>query len=256
MNLGLENKTVFISASSRGIGKAIARSFLEEGARAIINGRDEAHLREAYDELQRTSSSVEYIAGDVTDTQALLRLADDVVARVGAPDILVANLGNGKAHGSDALSPDEWRRFFEINVYSALNLIRGFLPAMKEKKSGSIVLVSSIAGIERTRAPLGYAAAKSSLLTLVKNLSVELAEHGIRINAVVPGNIFFKGGRWEEILSAHPEVKTDYIEKEVPLKRFGTPEEVASAVTFLASPISSFTTGTYLIVDGGETKTY
>ena len=117
-------------------------------------------------------------------------------------------------------------------------------------------MISSIVGLQQSRGPLGYSAAKSSVLSLVKNLSYDLAPFGIRINAIAPGNIYFKNGRWQEILQKSPAVLKDYIEKEVPLKRFGKPEEVASAIVFLASPSSSFTTGSYLVVDGGETRGY
>lgn len=256
MNLGLENKKVFVSASSRGIGKAIARSFVTEGAHVTINGRDEARLKETVGEIGGDSSSVDFFVGDLTDPQIPRKLAEDFMARHGVPDVLIANFGNGKPKDPNGLAQEEWQRFFEVNVYSALNLVGAFLPGMKGKKTGSIVLISSIAGIERTTAPIGYAAAKNSLLMVVKNMSVSLAQHGIRINAVVPGNIFFAGGRWDEIVSADPDIRINYIEKDVPMKRFGTPEEVATAVTFLASPVSSFTTGTHLIIDGGETKTY
>ena len=137
-----------------------------------------------------------------------------------------------------------------------MKLLNEFIPVIKKQKSGSIILISSIAGLERIGAPYGYAAAKSALLSLTGNLSAELASYGIRVNCVVPGNVYFKDGRWDEVLNDQPEIKREYIDKEVPLKRFATPFEIAKSIVFLSSDCSSFTTGTVLVIDGGQTRRY
>lgn len=257
MNLGLKNKTVFVTASGQGIGKAIAEAFLAEGARVLINDHNSARLDSTYRSFHKKyGKKVLVIVGDAGDENALIEAKSLILKHWKKIDILVPNLGSGKAKSPNKLDEGEWQRFFDINVKSVLVALKIFVPEMKKKKQGSIVLISSIVGVEATKAPFGYAAAKASLLTLVKNASREWAEAGIRINAVAPGNIYFKGGRWEEIIKASPSVVKDYIHSDIPLKRFGTPQEIASAVAFLASPISSFTTGTCLVVDGGETKQY
>lgn len=257
MNLELENRRVFVSASGQGIGAETATQFLAEGARVLINDTNKDKLLGLYEDLKKKyNMRVDFFVGDITDQVKITELKKHIVSKWGGVDILVANLGTGKPLTSDYLDLNEWKRFMEINVYSSIRLIKTVLPELKKSKKGSIVLMSSISGIQQSEAPFGYAAAKSSVITLVKNLSYDLAPFGIRVNAVAPGNIYFQNGRWEEIIQNKPNLVSDYIEKDVPLRRFGTPEEIASAVVFLSSPRSSFTTGACLIVDGGETRGY
>jgi len=123
-----------------------------------------------------------------------------------------------------------------------------------KKTSGSVVCISSIAGIETTDAPIPYSIAKSALNSYVKNISKPFAKVGIRINAVAPGNILFKGSIWEKKLKKNKNKVLDMISTKVAMNRFGTPDEIAYAVSFLASPLSSFTTGNILVIDGGQTK--
>ncbi len=125
---------------------------------------------------------------------------------------------------------------------------------MVERKRGAIIFVGSIAGVESSPAPLAYSSAKAALLNYVKNLARQVAEDGIRVNAVAPGNILFEGGSWVKHLEARREEVLRYIESEVPMKRFGKPEEIADAVAFLASARASFVTGACLVADGGQTR--
>ena len=257
MDLKLKNKSVFVSASGQGIGEAIARQFLEEGARVLINDIHKDRLMKVFRKFKnRFHSNVDFVVGDMTNIKNIEEVTKHVSHKWGKLDILVANLGSGKPVGNDRMDVEEWKEFFDVNLYGSIQLIRSLLPQMKQKGKGSIIMISSIAGIQQTSAPLGYAAAKASILTLVKNLSFELAKNNIRVNAVAPGNVFFPAGRWQEIISEKPGIMDNYIKAGVPMGRFGRPEEIASAVVFLASPVSSFTTGACLIVDGGETRKY
>ena len=133
-----------------------------------------------------------------------------------------------------------------------MELVRLVVPVI-EKSGGSIVFISSIAGLEEIGAPLPYAAAKAALTASVKGLADDLAPLKIRINAVAPGNILFSGGRWEEMIKADLALEQQVL-SQVPLRRFGTPKEIAATVVFLASEKSSFTTGACLVVDGGQTR--
>lgn len=257
MNLKLKNKVAVVTASGQGIGKAIVEQLLAEGAIVVMNDRNKEKLIKCLRAFNKKyKGKIFSYEGDITDEKTISELKHYLLSKFGKIDILIPNLGSGKSIQENHLDINEWQHFIEINLFSILKIINSLLPVMKKRKSGSIVLISSIVGIEQTTAPYGYAAAKSAILTLVKNLSFEIAKYNIRINAIAPGNILFKNGRWEEIVSVKPSIIENYIEKDVPLGRFGKPEEIASAIVFLASSVSSFTTGACLVVDGGETKRY
>jgi 3-oxoacyl-[acyl-carrier protein] reductase len=257
MDLKLKDKVVFVPASGQGIGAETARLFLEEGAKVLINDRDKDILSTLFKKFQKKyKSRVDYFAGDMTTPEAVGNVKKHLISKWKKIDILIANLGSGKPLAENRLDVNEWQGFMEINLFGGVRLLDTFLPEMKKRKQGSIVMVASITGIQRSSAPTGYSAAKASVLTLVKNLSSELAQYNIRINAVAPGNVYFNNGRWQEIINDRPGVVRDYIKKDVPMKRLGKPEEIAAAIVFLASAKSTFTTGASLVIDGGETKGY
>lgn len=258
LDLLLKDKKVLITASSSGIGRAIAETFLNEGAFVLLNGVNEEKLVNASQELRSKfgTERVYCYQGDMTDVQKISGLKNYVDETLKEIDILIPNLGSGKPFSEDSLELSEWERFLNINLLSAVNLVHEFLPEMIAKKDGSIIFVSSVAGIERIQAPYGYSAAKAGIISLAKNLAEKYGPYNIRVNCIVPGNIYFDGGRWEQLLAESPQLETDYIKKEVPLGRFGKPEEIAHSVVFLASKRSSFTTGAILILDGGQTRSY
>jgi 3-oxoacyl-[acyl-carrier protein] reductase len=257
MDLKLKDRVVIVTASGQGIGAATAEAFLNEGAKVFLNDIEEQRVKVFAKRLQKKfGRSVDYFVGDITNPKVVAEMKKKLFARWKHLDVLVNNLGSGRPLNTNKLEISEWQRFMNLNVYGGLNVLNTFLPVMKKRKKGSIVMIASITGIQRSTAPYGYSAAKASVISLVKNLSAELAGFQIRVNAVAPGNVYFKNGRWQEIISENPKVISNYIKKDIPLKRFAKPEEIASAVVFLASPISSFTTGACLVVDGGETKNY
>lgn len=256
MDLGLKSKVVLITGSSRGIGKTIASSFLAEGARVIITGRNGNILNETLIEFSKQYNE-DYIfsyQGDLTNLDEIAKCVDLAVGRFGKIDILVANIGTGKSKPGLAADNLEWERILKFNLMGSINIIREVVPLMKKNGGGNIVFISSIAGYEVLGAPVTYSVAKSGLISAAKNLSHILAEDNIRVNTVAPGNIIFKGGRWEEIIREKPDIIENYIRKNVPMQRFGKPEDVADAVMFLASERASFITGACLVVDGGETR--
>jgi 3-oxoacyl-[acyl-carrier protein] reductase len=227
---------------------------LNEGAQVMINGRNGEKLEKVLEEfhLRFPNSSVDGYVGDVAETNDIVGFYDYVRNKWGNIDILVPAVGRGKAFSKDPLSDEDWNKLLQINLHSAVSMVRRFQSLLNE--NGSIVVISSIAGREVIGAPIAYAAGKQSLNVFVKYMSKILADRKIRMNAVMPGNVFFEGGRWEEILNDDYENIMQYISNSVPLKRFATPEEIANAVVFLASPKSSFTTGAILTVDGGQTN--
>lgn len=256
MDLQLQGKSVLVSGSSRGIGRAIAVAFLEEGAKVTLTGRTASSLADAEADLgPRHVGSVCSYCGDLTQGDGIHGALQLSASRWGALDILIANLGTGRGTTGWAAADDEWQQLLEANFLAGMRLARAVLPSMLAKGSGSIVFISSIAGRESLPAPLAYSAAKMALLSLTKNLAREVAAQGVRVNAVAPGNILFSGGAWAARSARDPAGTRSYIEQAVPLGRFGTPEEIASAVVFLSSARATFITGSCLTVDGGQTHT-
>ncbi|MEG1876543.1 MAG: SDR family oxidoreductase [Lachnospiraceae bacterium] len=258
MNLEIQDKIVFITASTKGIGYATAKSFLAEGAKVIINGRNQERLIATHTHLSACygQDNVFVVCGDMTKTCDIEQAKQQIISRFGKVDILIPNLGSGKPISENRLDMEEWARLIDINLYSAVKLIQIFLDILMEQQRSSIVLLSSLAACEKISAPYAYAAAKNAILTLTKYMAIDYAEQGIRVNAVVPGNIIYPTGRWEELLLADEVGTKSYIEQNVPMKRFGKPEEIADMIVFLASERASFMTGNTVVVDGGQKKGY
>jgi 3-oxoacyl-[acyl-carrier protein] reductase len=256
MNLGLTDKVAFVAGASRGIGKGIAEAFLAEGARVAITGRDSAALEAAAAGMSegRTDRVMTY-AGDLTQAETVQKAHQVVTAKWGAIDALVCNVGSGTAKNGWQITAADWESVFQINLWASVRLVEVFLPPMVEARHGSITFISSIAGLESLGAPIPYGAAKASLEHYSKDLSRRVGRHGVRVNTVAPGNILFPGGSWQRKLDADRAGVTAMIAAEVPLARFGTPEEIGGVVVFLASDRAGFITGSCLVADGGQTRT-
>jgi 3-oxoacyl-[acyl-carrier protein] reductase len=186
----------------------------------------------------------------------LARAADETIERWGAIDILVANIGSGTAARGWALDETDWAAGFDTNLHASRRAAEAVLPHMTAAGRGSIVFISSIAGVQSLDAPLPYSVAKTALISYAANLSRLVARLGVRVNVVAPGNVRFDGGSWAKKEAAEPERVRAYIEAEVPMGRFGTPGEIASLVTFLASDRASFMTGACVVADGGQARAY
>jgi len=250
MNLDLEGKTAIVTGSSRGIGFAIARSLLAEGCRVMINGRNEEALTEAAEAL---GGEVTACSGDVSkreDCDRLVAAAHRLDARL---DIVVCNVGSGRSVPPGEETEDHWREMFAHNLTSTTNMVAAAETALSTSK-GSVVCVSSICGLEVLGAPVPYAAAKAALNAYVRNAARPLARRGVRINAVAPGNVLFEGSVWDHKLRNEADAVNAMLDHEVALGRLGTPEEIADAVTYLASPRASFMTGSIMVVDGGQVR--
>lgn len=258
MQLELEGKKVFITASTDGIGKATALCFLEEGANVIINGRNKEKLEKRITELRNQFGidRVDGIVGDMSKREDIQRAKNYIVDKLGLLDILIGNLGTGKPVCENKWNIEEWNYMLQMNLLSAINLVDGFKECIVEQKASSMVFITSLAAFDKIGAPPAYAAAKSGVVSMIKYLSDEMAAKKIRVNGVSPGNIYYEGGRWEELEKLDPQGTEKYIEEKVPMKRFGKIEEVAMAIVFLASNKSSFTTGAILKIDGGQSRGY
>lgn len=256
MDLGLRDKNVMITASSQGIGFSTAESFLKEDANVLLNGRNEERIKQSCKILSNKygSERVSYFIGDISKEDTISKCRSYIEDTWGRLDVLVPNLGSGIPICKDKLDIKEWETLINVNLLSAVKVIRAFSEILSFSDNGNIILISSIVAYERMRAPYAYAAAKNAIRTLSNYLAGDLAERSIRVNCVVPGNIMFQGGRWEELCNNDKEGTEAYINREVPLKRFGKPEEIADAIVFLASERARFITGAELVIDGGQKR--
>lgn len=249
MELDLFGKSVLITGSSKGIGFAIAQAFHAEGCQVALNGRNEDYLTAATARLAGTIG----IVGDVTKPIEAALLVKKVVKRFGKLDILVCNVGSGQSVKPGSETAEEWHRIFALNLWSTTNTVEAAMDALVINK-GSIVCISSICGLEVIPgAPVTYSVAKAALHAYVRGIARPLGLQEVRINAIAPGNILFDGSVWSRKLAEDKQNVESMLNKDVSLGRFGTPIEVANLVTYLASPLSGFATGSVWTLDGGQT---
>ena len=250
MKLDINGKTALVTGSSKGIGKSIAQNLSVEGCNVMLNGRNLYSLQRA---MKSMNSKTDYFVGDVTKPDECKLLVEHTIEQFGKLDILVCNVGSGRTAQQGKETLNDWIEMLKLNLFSTINTIKAAEIYLK-KSCGTIVCISSIAGIENTGAPVTYSAAKSALNTFVHNESKRLGKSKIRINAVAPGNIIFPGSVWEAKMSENPTKTKKMLSQDVALSRFGKPEEVANLVTFLASSKSSYITGSVFVIDGGQIR--
>jgi 3-oxoacyl-[acyl-carrier protein] reductase len=254
MDLALRGRAAFVSGASRGIGLGIAQAFAAEGVRLALAARGAEALAKAAASLGADDAPVT-VAADMTDETEVRSAFARAAAGLGALDIVVANVGSGASVAGHEVTRGEWERVMTLNFFGAASLASVAAGHLGARGKGSLVFVSSIAGLEALGAPAPYAAAKAALQGLVKSYARSLGPRGVRVNAVAPGNICFDGGVWDGKLKADRAAVEAMLVREVPLRRLGTPREVADVVAFLASDRASFISGATIVVDGGQTRT-
>jgi len=260
MDLRLKRKLAVVSGSTAGIGHAIASALAAEGARVIVNGRTQAAVDEATARIHAVDGGeVLGFAGDLSRPE----VAHALIARFPNIEILVNNLGIFEPKPFEDIPDEDWQRFFDVNVLSGVRLARLCLPAMKLANWGRIIFISSESAVQIPAEMIHYGMTKTAQLAVSRGLAESLAGTRITVNSVLPGPTKSRGVNDFVDALARSESKsfeafeTEFFEKARPtslIKRFETPEEIASMVAYLASPLSSGTTGAALRVDGGCTK--
>lgn len=258
MNLQLEDKLVVVTGSTSGIGKGIVKSFLQEGARVILNGRNENRVNQAVDELS-AYGKVYGIAADLSESSQALEFLLKV-KEYGEIDVLVNNMGVFEVKEFESVTDEEWMNYFNVNVLSAVRLSREILPEMLKRNSGRIINISSEAGVKPLPQMIPYSVSKSALISLSRGLAELTKGTKVTVNSVLPGPTWTEGVESYMAGAAKAENENlevfteNYFKKNEPtslIQRFATVEEVADTVVFLASQKASAINGTAQKVEGG-----
>ena len=247
MDLQLQGRNAIVTGGSRGIGRCTAEALAQEGCNVGICGRDRQSVDEAVSALEALDVRAFGRSVDVADAEALRAWVEDAAKALGGIDIVVANVSAlGSGEGEEA-----WQRAVDVDLMHTVRLVEASRPYLKQSDAASIVIVSSVAA-RRPQSAAPYGTIKSALNHYGKALALELASEGIRANVISPGTIYVEDGFWGKIERDNPAMFQGAVKRN-PMGRMGSPEEVARSIVFLASPASSFTSGTNLLVDGALT---
>lgn len=242
----LAEQTAVITGASRGIGRAIAETFAAQGAKLVLGATDEEALTAAKQACEAAGApAVHIVPCDVRQAeqvQALVQAALDAHGRI---DVAVANAGIARDNIFLRMTDDEWNDVLDVNLNGAFRLARAVARPMRKQKAGRIVFVASLAGLHGNRNQANYAASKGGMIALAKTLAKELVQYGVRVNSVCPGLID------TDMTRAYTEELREFGRQHIPLGRFGRADEVAQAVLYFASSMSSYVTGQELRIDGG-----
>lgn len=247
MDLQLAGKLCLVSGGTRGIGRAIANSLAAEGAKLCVIARGADGLAEM------ASLGHATIEADVSTPEGAQTAIDGCVRTLGGIDVVIANVGKSFGRRAQQMDDEDLGKSLDANLWSAALIAQRAVPHLIARGGGSITMISSLYGREAGGAP-GYNVAKAAVIALAKALARDYARDNIRVNTIAPGSILFPGGGWDKRQKSDPEAIAAMVDREIPMGRFGTVEEIADVVTFVASPRASWITGATIAVDGGQSR--
>jgi NAD(P)-dependent dehydrogenase (short-subunit alcohol dehydrogenase family) len=251
----LENKVALITGGAKGMGKAIALRFAEEGCDIIINAMHIEGAQKAADEVKEKGREAIAIKADISSDAEVTDMIDRSIEKFGKIDILVNNAGGAGGGNLEHSTEEDWDRVLAVNLKGHFLVTRAVVPRMKEKKYGKIIFISSMGAVHPAVSVLAYHSAKAGLIGLTYNLAFELAPNNIYVNCIVPGPI--ETPFWDALTQGmQSDEKQEFFralaKKEVPLGRMGTADDIAGPALFLASGLSNYVTGQILYVAGGQ----
>jgi 3-oxoacyl-[acyl-carrier protein] reductase len=248
VDLGIAGKVALVTAGTRGIGLGIANALAAEGVRVAVAARTEV-------DVKRTAAALGGlgIVADLLTEAGCRRAVSETEQSLGSLDILINNLGVRAGSSWNDTGPAEFEAAFAGNATVSVRMTQLALPGMLKRGWGRVVVVASLWGREAGGAP-AYNAAKAAEISFVTSMAREVAAKGVTVNAIAPGSILWEGGGWHRRQQADPEAIAEFVQREMPLGRFGTVEEVATMVTFLCSQQASLVTGACIAVDGGQSR--
>ncbi len=252
MDLGLSGRVALVCGSTRGIGRAVAKALAHEGARIAVNGRNREATQEAADQIAaETRAEVVPYPGDITMPRVAESHVHGVARDLGRLDVLFCNAGGPPAAPFKDQPAEAWQRALELNLLSTINLARAAVPIMRKAQWGRIICLTSVAAKQPLPGLILSTTARAGVLGFAKALADEVATDGITVNSICPG--FIATERVAELTKTKPDMMKQML-AQIPMGRIGNTEELAAAVTFLASERASYITGAVLQVDGGFTR--
>ncbi len=244
---GLAGKVVIVTGAGRGIGEAIAKLFAAEGALIAVNARTEDHVERVVAEIVAAGGTAHGIAADIGSLAGVTTVVQGTADRFGAIDILVHNAGIYPFQALEEMEDGDWTRVLEVNLTSAFRLTKACLPHLKRRGGGRVLFTSSVTGNRTGLTGVGhYSASKAGMNGFMRAMAVELAPHHITVNGIEPGLVLTPG-----VEGVTTSAEREAMARFVPLKRWGTPLDMAHAMLYLASAGASYVTGQTIIVDGG-----
>ncbi|MBM3794959.1 MAG: 3-oxoacyl-ACP reductase FabG [Acidobacteria bacterium] len=243
----LTGRVALVTGGSRGLGKAMARAYAEQGAGIMICSRNTSELREAAREIgEGLKVRVEWMTADLADRADTARLTQETLKRFGRVDVLVNNAGSNTPQRADEITDEAWDRIVELNLSGIMRLTRGLLPQMMDRKWGRVIHISSVLGLGGKKGRSTYSATKAALIGMARSSALDLGPYGVTVNCISPGPFLT-----ELPLSLLNEDQKQEFTERTALKRWGKPEEIAGTALLLGTDAGSYITGTTILIDGG-----